>query len=149
MPQKLTEFDKKIGKKVRNYRITHDISQESLGKYLRLPKQAISRMENGKRRITIEDLEKIALLFDEPIQLFLKDEYRYIFPQDFDGISFPVFMAEFLEEYIKALSIDPGKKNISYMFTDKFIKEIKHLRTSITEHRLFQQKQRERKEKEN
>ena len=149
MPQKLTEFDKKIGKKVRNYRITHDISQEALGKYLRLPKQAISRMENGKRRITIEDLEKIALLFDEPIQLFLKDEYRYVYPLDYDDTSFPVFMTEFLEEYIKALSINPGKKNISYMFTDKFIKEIKHLRTSITNHRLFQQKQRERKEKEN
>ncbi|MBA7508764.1 hypothetical protein ES705_00697 [subsurface metagenome] len=149
MPQALTEFDKKIGKKIRNYRITHDISQEALGKYLRLPKQAISRMENGKRRITIEELEKIALFFDEPIQLFLKDEYRYIYPKDFSDTSFPVFMTEFLDEYIKALSIDPGKKNISYMFTDKLIKEIKHLRTSITNHRLFQQKQRERKEKEN
>ena len=48
MPQILTEYDKKVGKKVRDYRITHDISQEKLGKYLRLPKQAISRMENGK-----------------------------------------------------------------------------------------------------
>ncbi|MBA7691714.1 hypothetical protein ES703_100265 [subsurface metagenome] len=50
---------------------------------------------------------------------------------------------------VLALSINPGKKNISYMFTDKFIKEIKHLKTSITDHRLLQQKQRERKEKEN
>ena len=72
------EFDAKISRNVRNYRITHEISQESLGKYLNLAKQAISRMENGQRKITIEELEKIALFFDQPIALFLKDEYKWI-----------------------------------------------------------------------
>lgn len=56
MFQALTEFDKKSRKKIRNYRITHDISQEEIVKYLELSKQAISRIENGKRRITPEYL---------------------------------------------------------------------------------------------
>lgn len=137
MPQALTEFDKNIGKKVRNYRITHDISQDKLGKYLRLPKQAISRMENGKRRITIEELEKIALFFDEPIQLFLKDEYKYIYPSDTPYGALPVYMAEFLEDYRQGLNIHAGKDNLSNKFTKKFISAIQFINREVKDYQKY------------
>lgn len=140
MPQALTEFDKKFGKKVRNYRITHDISQEALGKYLRLPKQAISRMENGKRRITIEELEKIALFFDEPIQLFLKDEYKYTYPFDTAYGALPVYMAEFLDDYAKGLKIHAGKNNLTHKFTKRFINAIKDTNYTIRSHQKSMEK---------
>jgi len=143
------DFDLKVAKRIKEIRIKYDVPQEKLGKYIGVSKQAISKIEHGKRKVSIEELEKIALFFDVPLAYFVKYEYRYVYPLDYGDTSFSVFMTEFIEEYIKALSFNPGKKNIAYMSTDKFIKEIKHLKTSITEHRLFQQKQRERKEKEN
>jgi len=140
MPQLLKEFDKKVGKNVRNYRVTHDKSQQELGKYLGLPKQAISRMEKGKRRITIEELEKIALFFDEPIQLFLKDEYKYIHPRDTNYGVFPVYMSEFLDDYVKGLGIDAGSKNLTHKLTKKFINAIMEANRTVRGHQKFKEK---------
>jgi transcriptional regulator with XRE-family HTH domain len=128
MPQALTEYDKNMGKKIRNYRITHDYSQQALADYLKLTKQAISRIENGKRRITAEEIEKAALFFDVPSALFLRDEYKYTYPTDtiYDVI-LPVFMADFINDYEKALTVDAGINNIADKYTDKFINTIKHV----------------------
>ena len=113
MPQALTDYDEKMGKKIRNYRITHDHSQQELAEYLNLTKQAISRIENGKRRLTAEELEKTASFFDVPVALFLQDDYKYIYPTETDYKTIlPVFMAEFIDYYEKALTIDAGKNNI-------------------------------------
>lgn len=128
MPKALSDFEKKIGKNVRIYRIVHNISQQSLAKYLNLPKQTISRMENGKRKITIEELEKIALFFDQPIQLFLKEEYKYVHGSETDYGIFTVYMKEFLQDYRKGLNIDAGKNNPTNRQTNKFIEAIKAIR---------------------
>jgi len=140
MPKALTEYDKNVGKKVRNYRITHDISQEALGKYLGLPKQAISRIENGKRRISLEELEKTALFFDKPIQMFLKDEYRYIYPADTPYGAFPVYMAEFLDDYVKGLQVDAGKDNLTHKFTKKFINAVMETNRTVRSHQKSKEK---------
>ena len=128
MPKALSEFEKKVGINVRNYRTTHNISQQALAKYLNLPKQIISRMENGKRKITLEELEKIALFFDQPIQLFMKDEFKYVHPSETDYGIFTVYMSEFLEEYKKGLNVDAGKNNHTLRLTDKFIEALKTIR---------------------
>lgn len=140
MPQILTEYDKKVGKKVRDYRITHDISQEKLGKDLRLPKQAISRMENGKRRITAEELEKIALFFDEPIQMFLKDEYKYIYPRETAWGVYPVYMAEFFEDLVKGLEVNVGKNNPTHINIKKFVNAVLEIDGTVTSHQKFKEK---------
>ncbi|MBC8387768.1 MAG: helix-turn-helix transcriptional regulator [Actinobacteria bacterium] len=140
MPQILTEYDKKVGKKVRDYRITHDISQDKLGKYLKLPKQAISRMENGKRRITSEELAKIALFFDEPIQLFLQDEYKYIYPRETAYGVFPVYMAEFFEDLVKGLEVNIGKDNPTHTNIKKLVNAILEIDKTVTSHQKFKEK---------
>ena len=128
MPQALTEYDRKMGKKIRNYRITHDYSQQELADYLVLTKQAISRIENGKRRLTAQELEKTALFFDVPLALFLKDDYKYTHPSETNyNAVLPVFMADFINDYEKALTIDAGKNNLANKYTNKLIGLIKHV----------------------
>jgi transcriptional regulator with XRE-family HTH domain len=132
MPQALTEYDVKMGKKIRNYRITHDYSQQELADYLKLTKQAISRIENGKRRITAQELEKTALFFDVPLALFVRDEYKYTYPFESSyDVVLPVFMSDFIEDYEKALTIDAGKDNIADKYTKKFINLIKYVNSYV------------------
>lgn len=134
MKKLLDEFDEKIGKRLRDYRITHDIPQEKLAKYLGLPKQAISRMEKGKRRMNIEELEKIALFFDKPMKFFIQDEYKYLNAEDrMYSSELPVYMSKFLEDYSIARCTNAGKDNLTDFFTVKFVKEIKRLRNEKIE----------------
>jgi len=142
MPKALNEYEKKIGRNVRNYRILNDIKQEKLAKYLNLPVQVISRMENGKRRITVEELEKIALFFDEPTQLFTQDEYKYIFPRDTAYGVFPVYMAEFLDSLVEGLETDPGKDNYTHKNIKKFINAVSEIERTVYNHLNFKEKQR-------
>ena len=92
-------FNKIVGKRVREYRIIKDVSQEELGKYLNLPKQAISSIEKGKRRVTAQELDKISLFFEEPLSAFIKEDHKYVYPIDTPYGALPVFMSDFLEEY--------------------------------------------------
>ena len=128
MPQALTEYDLKMGKKIRDYRIILDYSQQELADHLKLTKQAISRIENGKRRITAQELEMIASFFDVPVAFFLTDDYKYtnLFDTNYDVI-LPVFMASFIDHYEKALTVDAGKNNIADKYTNKFINLVNHV----------------------
>lgn len=128
MPQALTEYDVKMGKKIRDYRIILDYSQQELADRLKLTKQAISRIENGKRRITAQELEMIASFFDVPVAFFLTDDYKYtnLFDTNYDVI-LPVFMASFIDHYEKALTVDAGKNNIADKYTNKFINLVNHV----------------------
>ncbi len=140
MPKALTEYDKNVGKKVRNYRIIHDISQDALAKYIGLTKQAISRIENGKRRISIEELEKTALFFDEPIQLFLKDGYIYTYPTDTAFGTLSVSMAKFLDDYSQGLQTDEGKDNLTHKSTKRFINAVMEINRTVRDHQKLKEK---------
>lgn len=142
MPKALSEYEKKVGRNVRNYRMLHEIKQDKLAEYLKLPIQVISRMENGKRRITVEELEKIALFFDEPTQLFTKDEYKYIYPIDTAYGVFPVYMADFFNDLVKGLETDPGKKNYTHISIKKFVKAVTEIEDTVYKHLNFEEKQR-------
>ena len=140
MPKALSEYEINVGKRVRNYRVTHDRTQDELAEYLKLPKQAISRIENGKRRISTEELEKIALFFDEPIQLFLNDDYKYIYPVSTPYGAFPVYMAEFLNYHRDGLGVNAGKNNISDRYTKNFINAIQTLNREVINYQKEQEK---------
>jgi transcriptional regulator with XRE-family HTH domain len=142
MPKALNEYEKKIGRNVRNYRILNDIKQEQLAKYLNLPIQVISRMENGKRRITIEELEKIALFFDEPMQLFTNDEYKYAYPRETAHGVFPVYMDEFFNDLVKGVQTDPGKDNFTHKCIKKFTNAVLEIEHTVFDHLNFKEKQR-------
>jgi len=125
-----------VRRRIKEYRILKNISQEELGKYLNLPKQAISRIEKGKRRVTIEELEKISLFFDEPLQAFVKEEYKYVYPADTPYGVLTVYMAEFLEDYRKALGID-AHKNISDKLTKKFISAVQTVNREVKHYQKY------------
>lgn len=133
MPQKLTEYDKKVGERIRNFRIIDNVQQEDLGEHLNLPKQAISRMENGKRRITPEELDKTAKFFNVPIDMFLSDDYRYTYIDNNEYGYFPVYMTRFLNLYEKALTINAGKDNIADKYTKEFIKIVNYVNSHVKE----------------
>lgn len=134
MPQPLTEYDVKMGRKIRDYRIIHEFSQQELADELKLTKQAISRIENGKRRVTAQELEKTAFFFDIPVAYFLTDDYKYTNLSDtnYDAI-LPVFMADFIDHYEKGLTVNTIEGNLADKYTDKFIKLIKYIRQHFKE----------------
>ena len=124
-------FNDLVGRRVREYRIKQDASQEELGKYLKLPKQAISSIEKGKRRVTAQELDMISLFFNEPISVFVKEEYEYIYPSDTDYGALPVFMAEFLEKYRYAFeNIDIYEKD-GKKFTNRLIDGMKIIQRDV------------------
>ena len=60
------------GKKIRIYRLNHNMTQEALGKALgKFKRHHISEMESGKRGISKETAIKLSKLFKKPIENFL------------------------------------------------------------------------------
>jgi len=135
------DLDAKVSKRIREIRIKRDVQQEKLAKYVGVSKQAISKIEHGKRKVGIDELEKIALFFNIPIDYFVKDDYKYNYPLEFEDKSYPVYISEFLYEIEKGLSTNPGKDNFTYRSIDNLIKELNYLKKTVTEHRLSQKKQ--------
>lgn len=58
----------KFGKNVKKYRTEAKISQEKLGELCDLHRTYISDIERGKRNISINNIEKIALALNIDIQ---------------------------------------------------------------------------------
>lgn len=49
-----------LGQNIRDFRIRKGLSQEALGKILKVDKAYISRIEGGKKNLTIKSLAKVA-----------------------------------------------------------------------------------------
>lgn len=94
------DFNELVGKRIREYRIKNDVSQEELGKYLKLPKQTISTIEKGKRRVTGQELVLISAFFDEPTTAFTQEAHKYVYIVDTNYGALPVFIADFLKELV-------------------------------------------------
>ncbi|NQT67452.1 MAG: helix-turn-helix transcriptional regulator [Actinobacteria bacterium] len=118
-------FNDLVGRRVREYRIKQNASQEELGKYLKLPKQAVSSIEKGKRRVTAQELDMISLFFDKPLSAFIKEEYEYVYPYDADFGVIPIFIAEFLEKYKYAYENIQFFKKHGKKFTKRLIDGMK------------------------
>jgi len=143
MHKLLSEYDIALGKKIRDYRVTHNIPQEKLANYLNLSIQALSRIENGKRRVTAEELEKTALFFDEPLAMFIRgDYYKYTYPSETVYGVLPVFMADFIEKYrfayenVSDIYSKEGKK-----FNKILLKAIQSIPGEIKQHKDSKYKQ--------
>lgn len=91
-----------FGDRVKKLRILRGHSQDSLGKFLGMPKQSISRIEKGNRKVTDAELEKIAEFLEVPPNYLFEDAFiekmlkRTYEPQNKWGIDIP----EFIDEYI-------------------------------------------------
>ena len=60
-----------VGMKIRQIRAIKKITQEKLGKAIGLPKQAISLIEKGKRKISISEIAKISKFLETDFDFFL------------------------------------------------------------------------------
>jgi len=97
-----------LGERIRKLRHINNCTQEELGKVLNLPKQSISRIEKGKRRVSSQELEEISKFFKTPDIFILKEgwideTYKDSIPDNKWDISIPSFVENFLyglEEYL-------------------------------------------------
>ena len=65
---------KRIGQKIKEAREQNKMTQSELGKLLGYTSVAITNYEKGKRKISIDDLEKIAQVTGKPLAFFLGDK---------------------------------------------------------------------------
>jgi transcriptional regulator with XRE-family HTH domain len=91
-----------LGDKIRKLRQIRNISQTELGKLLGLPKQSISRIEKGSRKVTLEELDKISDYFAMPKSYLLQgewieDTYEDMKSKNRWNVSVPEFVDNFLE----------------------------------------------------
>jgi len=97
----MSEGYSNLGDRVKILREKNDLTQTELGKVLKLPKQSISRIEKGRRKVSPKELIKISKLFNIPSIFILKDgwienEYRDIGSNRW-GVRLPQFVENFLE----------------------------------------------------
>ena len=92
--------DEYIGSQIKRYRLLRLSSQDDLAKEVGLTKQIISRIEKAERKVTYQELSKIAEALDEPIETFtvinLKNK---LIKRKFRSIDIPKFAVDFLDDW--------------------------------------------------
>jgi transcriptional regulator with XRE-family HTH domain len=68
----------KVGKRIKLLRQQKGVSQEYLGERLGVTRSFISRMENGKRPISLDKIERIADVLDVEVDDLLIDKNEII-----------------------------------------------------------------------
>lgn len=63
-----------MAKKIKETRQYIGLTQQQVADSLSIPRSAISDIETGKRKLTAEELKKIANLFRHPVNHFLGEE---------------------------------------------------------------------------
>jgi len=76
----MKSFYKKIGGKIKHLRINANLSQEELARLLNINRISLSKIENGERNISAEELFKMAEIFDTSTDniLDLKQDIKVI-----------------------------------------------------------------------
>jgi transcriptional regulator with XRE-family HTH domain len=67
---------KQLGRRIRSAREDKLLSQEDFGAQVGLDQRAISELENGKRRLTVNELSLFAEILDVPILYFFEELLR-------------------------------------------------------------------------
>ena len=77
----MVEFDKELGKKIKVIRGRKGLSQEFVAKKLGINRIALSRIERGERKIKVEELKKLAEVFNisADVLLDLKSDIEVVF----------------------------------------------------------------------
>jgi len=63
-----------LGNKIKAARIIAGLKQVDLAKIIGYERQAISRMENGKRKIDLSEIKLIANATNKPLSFFIEEE---------------------------------------------------------------------------
>lgn len=115
----MDEKDVLISDKIRKFRILKNKTQEELGKCLKLPKQAISRIEKAQRKVSYSELSKIAEFLEEPIEVFIEEDIKNrLVKAGKDSIALvPKFVFDCLTDFRKFL--DSYSKEEAKVFTDE------------------------------
>lgn len=72
---------KKLGKKIKEFRLTNGLSQEQLAEACNLSTSYISYIETGKKKINFSKLEKIARILDFVIDIQPKNTENFDFKE--------------------------------------------------------------------
>lgn len=125
------EIDEFISERIRMFRISNRYSQEDIGKYLNLPKQSISRIENNQRKVSSNELAKLAKFFKISVNDFFNNSIYETTQQDRLGVNVPEFVSEFLDEF-NNYAVPP----VEYKELRHVVKEIKRVLNGISEEYL-------------
>ncbi|GAH14054.1 unnamed protein product [marine sediment metagenome] len=113
-----------IGEQIRKYRAFNHYSQGKLAKEVGLTKQIISRIEKGERRITYNELSKIAEFLEEPIETFTIIDLKYkLIKRKNRSIDIPKYAIDFLDDYETFLR-QGQNSDIARIITDEIAHEM-------------------------
>jgi len=70
----MTEERAALAKRIKETREYLDFTQQQVAEALSLPRSAVSDIETGKRRVSADELKRIANLFRHPVSHFLGEE---------------------------------------------------------------------------
>lgn len=80
----------KVYERIKEYRNQLNLSQAYISSYLGVNRATYTQMENGKRKITVEDLSKLSILFGVSADSLLNDneisQPATIFARSFDNL---------------------------------------------------------------
>ena len=99
----MSEGYSNLGDRVKILRDKNDLTQTDLGKVLNLPKQSISRIEKGRRKVSPKELVKISKLFNIPSIFILKDGWIENEYRDTSTNSRVVRLPQFVESFLDGL----------------------------------------------
>jgi transcriptional regulator with XRE-family HTH domain len=116
-----------ISEKIRQIRIFKNHSQEELGKFIGLPKQAISRIEKAQRKVSYFELSKIAEFLEEPIEAFVEEDIKNRMIHIGNSVaSIPKFAFDFLTDYKNFIKGDYSDEEAK-VITEEICKQVKNV----------------------
>lgn len=114
-----------LGKRIKILREKNNRTQTELGKVLNLPKQSISRIEKGRRKVSPKELDKISKYFDIPSIFISKDGWIDNEHRNTSTNSLSIRLPQFVESFLNGLEqFFENSLNYPGGFTYDDIKEI-------------------------
>jgi transcriptional regulator with XRE-family HTH domain len=95
---------KKIGNRMKEAREYLGLSQQDVAIKLRLPRSAISQIENGQRGVETLELKALSRLYERPVTYFTGEEQAAVVPAD----------VELLTRQVKRLSPEDRETLLRY-----------------------------------
>lgn len=121
-------IDVLVGRKIREFRVRHDLSQKSLGDEIGLTFQQIQKYESGKNRVSASILFEIARVLKTPVGQFFNNS-----EQMFQNLPQPEFILSDSGE-AKYVADDKAVLHFFMQIRDPRTREaVVHLLKSITE----------------
>jgi transcriptional regulator with XRE-family HTH domain len=120
-----------LGDKIKKLRNIRGFTQKELGDAIGLPKQSISMIEKGRRRISEEELKEACYFMSFPVEFLLKDgwieqlekDYKYE-PKNKWGIMVPPFIDDLMDGIDDFFENLINLKVSTVRMNEKYIKNI-------------------------